>query len=772
MLRRHDAARAAASFSLSALTAYSLLTALLNITQMLPLRFFGLLEAAVFTLIFFATARVAAPFRPLIRIALTLAALFAFANGKNLISAVSALASGFPPFETALLYSDSALAVLSFLSALFGALLAAGEPAFSMPLFITSIMLLWYSGAGGDLKYYIPSALVLPFMFIVNKPVNETPEKSADKGKIIKAVAVAAAIALLASAMAPDFPKTQPELKQSADDLRDFINDYFFFTDSRTAFSLKAEGWQNMPDDGLGGVPNPPNAPVLEVNAEGKVWLRGAIKDHYNGRAWYDTISDRRYGVHSGRFEALRRELFNWNLPDKARRFDQKEVQVNVLRESPSTLFVPQRVRKLDVGARMVPYFNKASELFITRNLAPGNSFSVSYEDYSAGEEVKKLARDLSNKTDPNYAVMKEQYTQLPDHLTPDGIVARLASLMAGNAASPYDVAENIMNSLKNNYHYTLNVQETPQDTDFVAHFLFDSMEGYCTYFASAMVVLARSQGLPARYIEGFLVKEHTDNPVTLTSRDAHAWAEIYIPNIGWVVFDATADENSDSSPINKDALNELMFNPNPPSPSPEPSYEPSPSPEPSSEPSPSPEPSSEPSPEPSPSPSASFTPTPSPDLSGGAPYENGKRPLSWLIILIIIILLLSLRIYFTSPTVRAKRTKDSGSKIFILFNGFLDVMQESGRPKLKTETLIEYAERQNDSDLIRLSVKLSAIAYGGREPTPQTLRECERLYESAFSNAKPMVKAKVAAKRVPIKKEELDKIKNTIKDFLLSIKK
>ena len=94
---------------------------------------------------------------------------------------------------------------------------------------------------------------------------------------------------------------------------------------------------------------------------------------------------------------------------------------------------------------------------------------------------------------------------------------------------------------------YTQNVVKPPTDQDFVAHFLFETKEGYCTYFASAMAVLARSVNLPARYVEGFMLENGDGTAQTLTSKDAHAWAEIYIPNIGWTVFDPATD-GSDSS--------------------------------------------------------------------------------------------------------------------------------------------------------------------------------------------------------------------------------
>ncbi|MDO5022504.1 MAG: transglutaminase domain-containing protein [Eubacteriales bacterium] len=759
MLRRHNALRVALSFLLSALTAFSLLTPLLSVAQLLPLRFFGIIEIAVFTLVFFVTVPIKTGLRPILRAVLTVLAFYMFSGGGSLINALSALTQGLPMQEIALIYSDTTLALFALLASLFGALLSAGEPAFSMPLYITSLMLLWYAGAEGDLSYYIPAALVLPLSFIINRPFAEsdTAQSASGKSKTAKALAIGLVLALLAGAIAPQYPKTQPQLKEQADSLRQFINDYFFFTDSRTAFSLKNEGWQNMPDEGLGGIPNPPNAPVLEVSVEGKAWLRGTIKDHYNGRAWYDTMSDRRYGVHSNRFDALRKDLFNWNLPAQQRQ-PEKTIKVNVLRESASTLFVPQRVRKLDVGAKMVPYFNQASELFVTRNLIPGNSYTVSYEDYSAGDRLKTLADNLSLQTDPNYAAMQQKYTQLPPHLTPDGIVARLASLMAKGATKPYDIAKNIMDSLKNNYRYTLQVKQTPQDTDFVAHFLFDTMEGYCTYFASAMVVLARSQGLPARYIEGFLVKEHTNNPITLTSQDAHAWAEIYIPNIGWTVFDATASRSSEDAPPDKDALNELMNNNDPP-PSPTPTPEPSPEPEKSDEPSQSPEHSPQPSPAPSDEPMPSKEPEPSDNPDHANPIEPDKKPLSWLWLVVLAISLIALRLYFTAPTISAKRSKDAKKQCFVLFNGFLSIMQESGRGKSSDETIIEYALRQNDQDLLSLSRQISAITYGNKTPTKQTVEACLRLYQNTFKSTPLIPKLRLLIKRLPPKKERLKKI-------------
>ena len=80
-----------------------------------------------------------------------------------------------------------------------------------------------------------------------------------------------------------------------------------------------------------------------------------------------------------------------------------------------------------------------------------------------------------------------------------------------------------------------------PAERDFVSYFLLDSREGYCSYFASAMAVLCRAAGLPARYVEGYSLHAAPGESVVLTGEDAHAWVEVYFNGVGWLSFDPTA---------------------------------------------------------------------------------------------------------------------------------------------------------------------------------------------------------------------------------------
>ena len=93
-------------------------------------------------------------------------------------------------------------------------------------------------------------------------------------------------------------------------------------------------------------------------------------------------------------------------------------------------------------------------------------------------------------------------------------------------------------------FPYTLSPNPVPVDRDFVDYFLFDGQEGYCVYYASAMTVMARAIGIPARYAEGFLLPAHRDEETGLfnvTNRNAHAWSEVYFEGFGWLIVESTA---------------------------------------------------------------------------------------------------------------------------------------------------------------------------------------------------------------------------------------
>lgn len=100
--------------------------------------------------------------------------------------------------------------------------------------------------------------------------------------------------------------------------------------------------------------------------------------------------------------------------------------------------------------------------------------------------------------------------------------------------------------ALKNYQSYSLNPGPLPEGEDPVSYFLMQSQKGYCVHFASAAVQLLRQMGVPARYVSGYVVRmrEFRQNGDSFTASvkdsNAHAWAEIYLEQIGWVPVDVT----------------------------------------------------------------------------------------------------------------------------------------------------------------------------------------------------------------------------------------
>jgi len=139
---------------------------------------------------------------------------------------------------------------------------------------------------------------------------------------------------------------------------------------------------------------------------------------------------------------------------------------------------------------------------------------------------------------------INEVYTALPDHLP--ARISELAHYVIAQAGVTTNlekaiVLEDFLRSA-GGFGYSLTPGNTPIDRDFVDHFLFDLLIGYCTHFASSFVTMARTLGLPTRYVEGFIVSGNADvyGYLAVINRQGHAWAEVYFEGVGWQRFDPT----------------------------------------------------------------------------------------------------------------------------------------------------------------------------------------------------------------------------------------
>lgn len=647
-----------------------------------------------------------------------------------LYSVTDALLSGRGATPALLLYSDILLPAMALPLVLYARLLVHGEPGFSAPLLLTTVLMMWFSGARQSIADFIPAVAAVPLMFTYAPAPEEAPLQRPSQGAsrgMLRMLPVVLAITLLAVALTPPYRTTDPALEQQADKLRQAINDNFFFTDSRESFSLSAAGYQPMGDRGLGGKPQISNALVMEVDTDRKLYLRGTVLDLYNGRMWYDSISRERYGYASLRYQQLRDSLLDADLPVPSLRVPGQEAAVRLLGPLPSTLFVPQRLRQLTVGEGMVPYLNASSELFITRNLKEGDAYTFRYEPYVGGEEAtRRLAEQLS-AVQPQMQAGQAIYRQIPAHLQPDGVVAGLTHDIVGMETDPYRVAMLLRNYLREHYAYSLDVPDAPEDMDFVAHFLFEGKKGYCTYFASAMTVMARIAGLEARYVEGFAVSPSADGgPTLVTGQMAHAWTEVLIPGLGWVPFDATA--TTGNMPPSPDPQ------PEPPSgdPTPEPSDQPPP---PGEQEQPTPEPAeAEPSPSPSPQPQEQPTQEPQPTPED-RPDEQRPRGAWWLwLLLALLVAFVVWRVRESDPHRRAHKGSPR-DRVLLYWHAMIMAHQLAGRGAQPSETLRDWAVRvaPQDRGLQSLADSVSALIYGRHLADADRVMTARLYYQSAW---------------------------------------
>ena len=625
-------------------------------------------------------------------------------------------------------YSQELSLLLSLVFTGIGASLSRSEQAF-FPLALLEIALLFIVSFLGA---QIGAASLLPLLLALL--LSGRPPGVRARRIVPLCAAILAATALLM----PLSAQVSPELNQLAQRVRRMLDDYLFFTDARTTFSLSATGYQPLGVSQLGGPANPEDTPVMQVRTSGRTLLRGTIKNEYDGHAWADSTSGRRYLYVNPRFYALRRDLFDQKRPSDAIRAQLpagETITVLMRADAASTLYLTQRFSALS-GHEIVPYFSPASEVFGTRSLAFGDSYTFTGLRLSGDTPgIREAVLAAAHHSDAYADTVRADYLALPDGVE-TGVYA-LAGQITQDAQTDFDRAAALCAYLRSAYPYTLAQDVPPAGRDFVSWFLLDERQGYCTSFATAMAVMARMVGLPARYIEGYAAVPDSDSVARVTQQQAHAWVEIYFAGFGWLPFDPTPgignSEDGDSSSDDPQS--------NPPTPSPSPS--PTPTPNPTEEPN-----GSTPSPSPSPTPSpdaedAADTPAPSPtpEVSPSPPPGDNEPPRNpppaWLwpmLILLLIALAATLRLFFCAPAQVAKRQKNANDALLVWYRAAEDALLCMGLSSLPGEAPASFlwraqCELHDAVKLTGLGKALCVAQYSGRTLKPIQPERARKVY-------------------------------------------
>ncbi|MFZ6027366.1 MAG: transglutaminase domain-containing protein [Chloroflexota bacterium] len=247
--------------------------------------------------------------------------------------------------------------------------------------------------------------------------------------------------------------------------------------------------------------------------------------DHYNGSGWQSSATnDASYVPDQPIFDTL---------PAYHKVVRQK---VNAVQPLGGALVVTGFLQSADqpyrVSWRAAPGdFYTADALGVL--VADGPYEAISLLPNVGAVQLRAAPQDYPNR-------ILQNYLQLPDELP--FRVRELAVSITANADTAYDTAMAIESFLRK-IPYSLEVSAPPHGRDVVDYFLFDLQTGFCDYYATSMVVLARAAGLPARMVIGYAPGSYDPyrRQYVVLEDDYHAWVEVFFNGIGWVAFEPTA---------------------------------------------------------------------------------------------------------------------------------------------------------------------------------------------------------------------------------------
>ena len=222
-------------------------------------------------------------------------------------------------------------------------------------------------------------------------------------------------------------------------------------------------------------------------------------------------------------------------------------------------------VPKVILGERYLKNINTDGDnILFTEKRRYGFSYKVSgFMLNRGGEELAKYKRDISPET---WHMVSDRYLQedgskytYEDLLEyrekiktvygnepqiSDDLKAYIGSIAGTDEElTDYEKLKGIESWLSSHEYVTdvyiprnrVNSQE-----EFLEYFLCEKTEGYCSYYATAFVLMSRSLGIPSRYVQGYRIPEGDAKEVTVNENMAHAWPESYIEGLGWMMFEPT----------------------------------------------------------------------------------------------------------------------------------------------------------------------------------------------------------------------------------------
>ena len=254
---------------------------------------------------------------------------------------------------------------------------------------------------------------------------------------------------------------------------------------------------------------------ILQVDSKTPLYLRQAAYTSYISGAWGPPMTFRRMGTLPSKF------ILGTD-PDaiKILRFD----------GSDRVLYMPVETTGIvaDVESNLVWAPDDDGPVITGRDASSEYAITIARPDAKRPQETVLGAESISQQ---------EASLDIPDDLT--GPLERFVARNGIEAGYTLETANAVVAALQNEHAYSLNFSPNPGDA--LASFLDSPGEdAHCAYFASATVMILRHLGYPTRLVSGFFAHEPSGDGITVRGRDAHAWAEVHVPQKGWVLIEAT----------------------------------------------------------------------------------------------------------------------------------------------------------------------------------------------------------------------------------------
>ncbi len=299
-------------------------------------------------------------------------------------------------------------------------------------------------------------------------------------------------------------------------------------TEGRASFGYF--GFSNQLDTATRGRPD--NTLVMRVRASAPDYWRAQSFDSWDGRVWRSSQTRPR-AVSGG--QPIDIPAATDDGPDQSIVRTDSLVQTYYLeRPGPNAIFAASVPTKLFFSDRTVFQLPDGS-LRAGVQLDAGAVYTVVSERHLATAGVLRASNPAGVPPE-----IRARFAAPP--VETDRVRA-LAADVTKNAPTTYDKVLALEAWMGTHTKYTLDIPPLPPRQDAVDRFLFVDRRGFCEQIGTSLVVMLRSLGVPARLAVGYATGER--NPFTglyeVRAKDAHAWAEVYFPGVGWQAFDPTA---------------------------------------------------------------------------------------------------------------------------------------------------------------------------------------------------------------------------------------